>query len=281
MKKKFCIVLSVLVGLYLISAVVAWLMVPKMCADMERRLFGVRLEAARVEQDQILLSQRIRAITEQTLGKGGAKEQEIAALLADPDINRLAHVYLGADWAIQRSGLLGAVSHLRGQFSLQKHDRESAQKRMDKRKADLERRVKELESRKRNIIMRIGMVGNHSSGRMAMQAELDDVERQLMHCRDRHDHWDTEAWNDVRRDKIDETFAEAHAKTESEVFRVVSEYQDNTVGTLSRVMAERLARLKVEANKPDRLRRFMSVFNIWPLNRIGRMPLGEEDAGTI
>ena len=279
--KKFCIVLSVLVGLYLISAVVAWLIVPKMCADMERRLFVVRLEPARVEQGQILLSQRIRAITEQTLGKGGAKEQEVAALLADPDINRLAHVYLGADWAIQRSGLLGAVSHLRDQFSLQKHDRESVQKRMDKRKADLERRVKELERRKRNIVMRIGMVGNHSNGRISIQAELDDVERQLKHCRDMRDHWDAEAWTDVRRDKIDETFAEAHTKMESEVFRVVSEYQNNTVGTLSRVMAERLARLKVEANKPDRLRRFMSVFNIWPLNRISRMPLGEEDAGTI
>ncbi len=119
MKKKIIIGLSILIGGYLVLAIVASLLVPRMIADSERRLFGIRLATVRVEQDQILLSQRIQDTISQTLDKGRPKDEEVSALLADPDINRLALVYLGADWSVQRSEFIGAVAHLRREIKLQ------------------------------------------------------------------------------------------------------------------------------------------------------------------
>ena len=266
---------------YLVLAVVAWRTVPKMIADAERRLFGVRVAIAQLEQDQILLSQRIKAVTDQTLGKGRPKEEEVAALLADPDINRLAFVYLGADWAIQRSGLVGAAAHLREMFELQMSDRKGTRDRLDRREAEDKRKIRELEQRKRSLGLQLTTLNRRGNGFASKQLELDDVERQIFLYRDRRVYWETQRFDDAQRDKTDEAFAEARAKTEAEVFRLASEYQAQTVGTLTRVMAEKLGELKLEANRPTHLRRFMSPFNIWPVNRICRMPLEGENAKPL
>lgn len=252
-----------------------------MIADTERRLFGVRIAIAQLEQDQILLSQRIQAVTDQTIGKGRPKEEEVAALLADPDINRLAFVYLGADWAIQRSGLLGAAAHLRELFDLQMSDRKGARDRLDRREVEDKRKIKELERRKRSLGLQLTPLNRRGNGFASKQMELDDVERQLTLYRNRRVYWETQRFDDAQRDKMDEAFAEARAKTEAEVFRLASEYQAQTVGTLTRVMAEKLGELKQEANRPTHLRRFMSPFNIWPVNRICRMPLEGTDAKQL
>lgn len=42
-------------------------------------------------------------------------------------------------------------------------------------------------------------------------------------------------------------------------------------------MAEKLYELRLESNKPDYLRRILSPFNIWPLNKIVKLPLPDED----
>lgn len=281
MKRKLVWVGLLAAIAYLVLAVVAWRTVPKMVADAERRLFGVRVAIARLEQDQILLSQRIQAVTDQTLGKGRPKEEEVAALLADPDINRLAFVYLGADWAIQRSGLVGAAAHLREMFDLQMSDRKGARDRLDRRESEDRRKIKELEQRKRSLGLQLMTLNRRGNGFASKQLELEDVERQIFLYRDRRVYWETQRLDDAQRDKTDEAFAEARAKTEAEVFRLASEYQAQTVGTLTRVMAEKLGELKLEANRPTHLRRFMSPFNIWPVNRICRMPLEGEDAKQL
>ena len=285
MTKKLTIVCVLVclaaVATYLVFAFVAWRTVPKMVADAERRLFGVRVAIARLEQDQILLSQRIQAVTDQTLGKGRPKEEEVAALLADPDINRLAFVYLGADWAIQRSGLVGAAAHLREMFELQMSDRKGTRDRLDRREAEDKRKIRELEQRKRSLGLQLTTLNRRGNGFASKQLELDDVERQIFLYRDRRVYWETQRLDDAQRDKTDEAFAEARAKTEAEVFRLASEYQAQTVGTLTRVMAAKLGELKQEANRPTHLRRFMSPFNIWPVNRICRMPLEGEDAKPL
>ena len=280
-KRKLVLFWGVAVVAYLVLAFVACLVVPKMIADSERRLFGVRLALAQLEQDQILLSQRIQAVTSETLGKGQPKDAEVAALLADPDVNHLAFVYLGADWSLQRSALVGAISHLRAQFEQQKGDRQGVRDRIDQREADLAAKVKKLEQRKRSLGHQITTMDRRSVGFKAKMIELDDVERQLALLRDRNTYWETQRRDDIRRDQSDEVFAEARAKTEAEVFRVANECQANTVGTLIRVLAEKRGDLKFEANKPDRLRRILSPFNIWPINWICRMPLEGEDAKPL
>ena len=281
MKRKLVWGSLIAVTVYIVLAVVAWLIVPKMIADSEGRLFGVRIAIARLEQDQILLSQRIQAVIDQTLGKGRLKDEEVATLLADPDINHLALVYLGADWVIQRSELIGVAAHMRNQFSQQKKDRKNTLKRLDQNEDEVLQKIKELERRKRGITTQMPLMNRRSSSFMSAMHELEEVDRQLVLYRDRHIYLDTKRFNDVQRNKIDETFAEAHAKTEAEIFRLASEYESKTVGTLARVMAEKLGELRFEANKPTHLRRFMSPFNIWPINQICRMPLEGEYAKQL
>lgn len=272
---------GVAVVAYLVLAFVACLVVPKMIADSERRLFGVRLALAQLEQDQILLSQRIQAVTSETLGKGQPKDAEVAALLADPDVNHLAFVYLGADWSLQRSALVGAVSHLRAQFEQQKKDRQGVRDRIDQREEKLAEEVKDLEKHKRGLGLQLVSMDRRSNSYKVKMIELEDVERKLVLLRDRNAYWETRRADDVRRDKSDELFATARAESESEVFRVANEYQAKTVGTLVRVLDEKRGDLKFEANKPDRLRRILSPFNVWPINRICRMPLEGEDAKPL
>ena len=280
-KRKLVLFWGVAVVAYLVLAFVACLVVPKMIADSERRLFGVRLALAQLEQDQILLSQRIQAVTSETLGKGQPKDAEVAALLADPDVNHLAFVYLGADWSLQRSALVGAVSHLRAQFEQQKKDRQGVRDRIDQREENLAEEVKDLEKHKRGLGLQLVSMDRRSNSYKVKMIELEDVERKLVLLRDRNAYWETRRADDVRRDKSDELFATARAESESEVFRVANEYQAKTVGTLVRVLAEKRGDLKFEANKPDRLRRILSPFNVWPINRICRMPLEGEDAKPL
>lgn len=274
--KKALIGLLVLAAGYLALAVVAWRTVPKMVADSERRLFGVRLAAARIEQDQILLSQRIQDITNQTLGKGCLKDEEVAALLADPDINRLALVYLGADWAIQRSSLVGAAAHLRREVNQQQERRKELEEQTIMLEKQRAQRIKELERRRKSLNIQLSLLNKKGEGYQSHRCELEDVERQLMLCRDRSDYHDLTYRRHLEHKAQEEQFVEANAKSESEVFRLASDYQAKTVGVLTRVMAEKLGELKVEANKPDRLRRLMSPFNIWPVNLICRMPMPQE-----
>ena len=280
-KKKLALFGGVLAVGYLVLAIVAWRIVPKSIADSERRLFGVRLALAQLEQDQILLSQRIHAVTSETLGKGQRKDAEVAALLADPDVNHLAFVYLGADWSLQRSALVGAISHLRAQFEQQKGDRQGVRDRIDQREADLAAKVKKLEQLKRSFTLHLTTLDRRSNSFGVKRTELEDIERQLILLRDRNNYWETQRRDDIRRDQSDEVFAEARAKTEAEVFRVANECQANTVGTLIRVLAEKRGDLQFEANKPDRLRRILSPFNVWPVNWICRIPLEGEDAKPL
>lgn len=273
MKKKIVIGLLILVGGYLALAVVASLLAPKMIADSERRLFGIRLATARVEQDQILLSQRIQDIISQTLDKGQSKDEEVAVLLTDPDINRLALVYLGADWSVQRSEFIGAVAHLRREIKLQTESKKKLETQTVALEKQTASRVKELERRKRCISLQLSFL--KGDDHRAKLDELNDVDRQLLLLRDRADYHDLTYQKHLAHKETEDKLIEAHAKTEAEVFRLASEYQAKTLGTLARILAEKRSELTVEANRPNRLRQFMSPFNIWPINRICRMPLEE------
>lgn len=273
MKKKIVIGLLILVGGYLALAVVASLLAPKMIADSERRLFGIRLSTARVEQDQILLSQRIQDTISQTLDKGQSKDEEVAVLLTDPDINRLALVYLGADWSVQRSEFIGAVAHLRREIKLQTESKKKLETQTVALEKQTASRVKELERRKRCISLQLSFL--KGDDHRAKLDELNDVDRQLLLLRDRADYHDLTYQKHLAHKETEDKLIEAHAKTEAEVFRLASEYQAKTLGTLARILAEKRSELTVEANRPNRLRQLMSPFNIWPINRICRMPLEE------
>lgn len=273
MKNRLIVLSACAVVAYLVLAVVACRIVPKKIADAERRLLGVRVAIANLEQDRIVLSQRIQAITDRTLKVGKTKDVEIEELLSDPDINHFALVYLGADWSVPRSAFIGAVAHSRSLISMQRKDRKGVSKRMDEREEERLEKVRLLENRKRSLTTQLASLSRWSISYDAKWREMIDVEKQLVLLRDWHDYNDTKSQKDYRTDQTDEAFATARAKTETEIFQLASEYEAKTVGALTRVMAEKLGELKVEANRPDHLRRLMSPFNIWPINAICEMPM--------
>lgn len=263
--RKTLSILAVLLGLYLCVAIGVWCIVPRKIADVEQRLSGVRIAIARLEQDQIMLSERVKAATDATIGRGQSKVEEVAALLKDPDINHLALVYIGSDWAIQRSGFLGTVSHMRELLDRQDSDRKVFVSRTDKK-------IKDLESRWRTMNRNLQLTRPESLGFAAMMREIHEIERQLDNYR-----YSNALSAEVRKDSEDRKFAVARATMEANIFKIASDYQEQTVGVLNRIMAEKLYELRLEANKPDHLRRILSPFNIWPLNKIVKLPLPDED----
>ena len=263
--KKTLSVLATLFGLYLCVAIGAWCIVPRKLADVEQRLSGVRVAIARLEHDQIMLSERVKAATDATIGRRKSKVEEVAALLKDPDINHLALVYLGSDWAIQRSGFLGSVSHMRELLEMQDNDRKAFSSSTD-------RKIKDLENRWRTMNRNLQFMRPGSLGFAAMMREIHEIERQLDNYR-----YSSALSAEVRKDSEDRKFAEARATMEANIFKIASDYQERTVGVLNGVMAEKLYELRLESNKPDYLRRILSPFNIWPLNKIVKLPLPDEN----
>lgn len=86
-----------------------------------------------------------------------------------------------------------------------------------------------------------------------------------------------EKWRKLRNEALHQEseaqHIEAKAKNEDELFKLASQYQSQTIGTLNHVMAAKLGELRFEEAEPSRLRWQMSLFNVWPLNLICKMPV--------
>ena len=95
---------------------------------------------------------------------------------------------------------------------------------------------------------------------------MDDYDYQLGLLRSSHAYKEY-----VQKDVANQLDSQVKAKNEDALFKLATEYQASTVGTLNRVLAQKLAALRFEEAEPSRLRWQMSFFNIWPLNMICKM----------
>lgn len=269
--KKFiiCIVLVAL-AIYVGCGIAAMLLLPAKIAEAESALPSIETVLSKIANDQLLVSRRISQITENTLAKGLDKAAEVDAILADPDLNRLALTYLGSDWSIQRSAFLGSVQHMRNLLTMQKRERENY----------IKQQKKLIEEREHNERWN----SKSPINRMQKPTRL----YRNMHIADHYDDWWREAEDVRRRERLhaelqylealkpNEKDIEAKAKNEVAIFNLAQEYQSNTVGVLNRVMAEQKGALQEQEAIPFRLRQKMSVFNIWPLKLLCDMPLDKE-----
>ena len=260
--KKVIVISVAAIVCYAALGVAAGYLLPAKIEEAERRLPGIGAAISRIATDQLRVSERMRDITSQTLARGGSKIDEVSMMLGDPELNRLALTYLGADWSVQRSSFLGSVTHSRKLLKVQKEEK------MDE-KTLLNKKIKELENRKRSLQNRLK--GPHrSSAERAWLIEFDDVERQLLAFRSSNTYREY-----IEKDNFSANYVEAKAKNEDELFKLASQYQTKTIGVLNQVMASRIAELRLEEAEPSRLRQRMSFFNIWPLKLICRMPVEE------
>lgn len=231
-------------------------------SESEKRQAGIGAAIACIARDQLKVSERMRDITTQTLERGGSKLDEVAMMLGDPELNRLALTYVGSDWAIQRSEFLGNIKHSRGMLKAQKESRANLTSRLNAK-------IKELELRKRSLRHQMKMTPCSSAER-SWQIEFDDIERQLLAYRSSNTYREY-----VEKDAVEVNQIDASAKNENNLFKLAGDCQALTIGALNKVMAEKLASLREEEAEPSRLRLRMSYFNVWPLNLVCKMPIGD------
>lgn len=131
----------------------------------------------------------------------------------------------------------------------------------------LNKKIKELENRKRSLQNQLKAPRGTTADR-AWHVEMDDIERQLVTFRSSNTYREY-----IEKDNASAKHIEAKAKNEDDLFRLASQYQAQTIGALNQVMAEKLGELRFEEAEPSRLRRQMSLFNVWPLNLICKMPV--------
>lgn len=259
MKKLFVICFVAIIG-YAALGIAAGRLLPAKIEEAERKLPGIGIAISRIATDQLQASERMRDITSRTLGCGGSKIEEVSMMLGDPELNRLALTYLGADWSVQHSSFLGCVNHSRKLLKVQKEERMGEETLLNKK-------IKELENRKRSLQNQLKTPRGTSADR-AWHVEMNDIERQLITFRSSNTYREY-----IEKDNASAKHIEAKAKNEDELFKLASQYQAQTIGTLNHVMAAKLGELRFEEAEPSRLRWQMSWFNVWPLNLICKMPV--------
>jgi len=250
--------LGVVAVIYVIAAVAAWRLLPSKIQDADNRLWGVRAAISRLTKDQWIVSERMRTITSETLGRGRSKIEQVSAIMDDPDLNHIALTYMGADWSLQRSSFLGQVAHARNLLATQREARRNKKSRLDEK-------IRELEARKRSLSKQM----RSPSSDREFVVQMYDVDSQLARFRSSNTYMEY-----MEKDNAEDKHIEATAQNENALFRLASDYETATVGTLNRVLAEKLGELRWEENEPMRIRRIASVFNVWPLNQVLKLPEG-------
>ena len=258
--KKLIVICVVAVICYAAVGVAAGYLLPAKIKEAERKLPGIGAAISRIATDQLRVSERMRDITAKTLERGGSKIDEVSMMLGDAELNRLALAYLGADWSVSRSSFLGNVNHSRNLLKTQRKEQQQGE-------SLLSQKIKELENRKRSLQHQMKSPHGSSADR-AWHVEMDDIERQLVTFRSSNTYREY-----IEKDNAAAQHIEAKAKNEDALFKLACQYQAQTIGALNQEMAEKLGALRFEEAEPSRLRWQMSLFNIWPLNLICKMPV--------
>lgn len=94
----------VLIVAYALLGIAAGRLLSAKIEEAERKLPGIGVAISRIATDQLRASERMRDITSKTLEQGGSKVDEVAMMLGDAELNRLALAYLGADGRHVASG---------------------------------------------------------------------------------------------------------------------------------------------------------------------------------
>lgn len=252
MIKKLLLLAGILLLCYVVLAVFVLSRANKALADADRRAWDIRVATLRITQDQRTVSERTKAATKKTLESGKQKTDEIAELLGDEELNRLARIYLGRDWAVQRSEFMGQVQHSRNLLTKQKRSKVDSLKSIEDKIAQLEKRKKFL----------LEVIHNPYKTNIRV-SEIRDIDNQLWNLR-------TTLRESKFRDSgtSDAKFIESIAKSEEALFKLAVDVQNATLGALNRSLGDNLFRLRDEEAGIQGVRRTIDLFNVWPLNRL-------------
>lgn len=251
-----------LLGCYLLVAVAACLILPAQIADDEARMPAVEQGMAMMGADQQRLSQLLTKYYKLTKDK----MQSVYDIMGDPDINRMALNYLGSDFALMRSEFAGKVQNQRKIFNQQKNHYEGKEGR-----DALQKKLKDLEDRKKRLANTMVLKGSWdtlgpTSSERQWYVEMEDVNRQLDALR---------AINIQRQfnnENTKDTLARAKATNDNIIFNLTEQYERLSVGRLKATIDAQLVNMRNFQASLASKRTWFSVFNIWPLNELAKMP---------
>ena len=258
--KVFCVVIAVIAMAYIVFAAVVLWYLPKKIEMEESRLPGIQQAIKECAADQLLLSKRVNAITDQGMKDGKSKVIILSRMLSDVDLNRLASNYIGSDFATTRSSFLSAVKHSRDLLKSQ----EAIYVKEEERKDVIVKKLKRLESRKKFLLN----APKNAHDRRVDYLELADIDDQIAHYRGIE--WSRELKNESGKD----TYVHAGVQLESHLFKLATDCERNTLITLERIIAERKGTFVKDEQRTVMLRTIYDKLNIWPLPALRRLFFG-------
>lgn len=158
---------------------------------------GLESAIAKFEADRRVISARVKAVTDSSHRRNLSEADEVVELMGDADLNRLALLYMGADWSVPRT-------------TLRKRIRD-----MQRRARDCEQALAKLERRLRLLQMTM----NAPSDVRKKSQEKADITRQIATLKETDDYRDLIA----RNDKIGRLVAEYRRDSVERLGNVVSD----------------------------------------------------------
>ena len=225
---------------------------------IEKERMGIAVSIAAVKADQLRVSERQREITGRTLGAGRPKVDEMREMLSDAELNRFALSYIGKDWAAARSDFLARVSQI--------HKRDSERRdRLRNERLGLEKKIKELENRKRSLSHQLKGPRTADDGkRQVAKAEID---RQLLEARNRLKLLSASSLNG----------GVLGAGNAHELDALIIKFRKETVEALEGEMLVKLKKLGDESARVSSARVIFGWFDVGPINWLVRIVRGGGD----
>ena len=213
---------------------------------------GFQSAIAKLEADRRIVSARVKAETEVSLRGNLSEAEEVCELMGDADLNRLALLYMGADWSIPRSAFQGRIRGLANRERKLADDR-------TRRAMRCRRTMDKLERRRRLLKMNL----KAPSLSRKMEQELLDLEQQISALKSSEDYCKL-----VEPNAVEGVNAAEMASVDTEICRIAAEYRRDSVERLEGVIVERLAEQRAGLSSFERLRKFLSWLDFWPLTAL-------------
>lgn len=282
------------------GAVAAWQLHLARCAAVaEEKLPVIECAIAKVTADQALMSDRIREIGRRIEQQHKTKVDETEALLVDKDLNRLALLYLGSDWALPRSEFAGSVRHMKKLHNMQQAARKEYRAKIDKQIKRLEEEKRRIEqglytmrgprshSPYDKVIKRSGRLYNprwhnyyrhHTGLYSSKEVVYSNHESESEKIGERNVNEITKELAILKStDKYQMELGDDELKrtSENEIFKLAGEYRESTITLLDEVMGEWKKLLAYEYDRALNARNRWVRLGIWPFKAMAKRTMGE------
>lgn len=216
---------------------------------------GLLTAVSKLESDRRIVYSRVAEISNASYRSKQSTADEVAELLGDGDLNRLALRYMGADWSIPRSVFLGRVRELQNRQNQAKKLADARYSRIMRCKRMLEM----LESRKRHI----GMYLNSPSILKMARRELSDVESRIAEVQATEEYRELVGLKTGNEKSVQEMLS-----LDDEISHLAEEWRRDSVERLDGVIGAQLVECQESLLRLERRQAVLSWLDFEPLSTL-------------